>query len=59
MRAIPTSSIAAALAVIAMWTVAGHAQEQEQVKPVFEHATPNVAGKSLVAVVVTYAPVIF
>ena len=42
-----------------MWTVAGHAQEQEQVKPVFEHAIPNVAGKSLVAVVVTYAPVIF
>jgi hypothetical protein len=31
----------------------------DEVKPVFEHAIPNVAEKSLVAVVVTYAPVIF
>lgn len=28
----------------------------EQVKPVFEHVIPNVAGKSMVAVVVTYPP---
>jgi quercetin dioxygenase-like cupin family protein len=28
----------------------------EQVKPVFEHVLPNVPGKSMVAVVVTYPP---
>jgi quercetin dioxygenase-like cupin family protein len=28
----------------------------EQVKPVFEHVIPNVEGKSMVAVVVTYPP---
>src|SRR5690349_11692067 len=57
MRAVKcTCSIAAALTVIAIWTFAGHAQDREEVKPVFEHVIPNVAGKSLVAVVVTYPP---
>jgi quercetin dioxygenase-like cupin family protein len=32
------------------------AQNAEQVKPVFEHALPNIPGKSMIAVVVTYAP---
>jgi len=31
-------------------------QNSEQVKRVFEHAIPNTAGKSMVAVVVTYPP---
>jgi quercetin dioxygenase-like cupin family protein len=58
MRAVKlTSSIAAVFTAIALGTaVAGHAQELEQVKPVFEHAIPNIPGKSLIAVVVTYAP---
>jgi quercetin dioxygenase-like cupin family protein len=32
------------------------AQEREQVRSVFEHALPNVQGKRMVAVVVTYPP---
>ncbi len=57
MRAVKlTSSIAAVFTAIALGTAAGHAQELEQVKPVFEHAIPNIAGKSLIAVVVTYPP---
>jgi len=32
------------------------AQTAEQVKPVFEHAIPNVEGKRMVAVVVSYPP---
>src|SRR3954471_7826345 len=34
----------------------GIAQNVEQVKPVFEHVLPNAAGKSMIAVVVTYPP---
>ncbi len=34
----------------------GGAWSQEQVKPVFEHAIPNIKGKSMVTVVVTYPP---
>jgi quercetin dioxygenase-like cupin family protein len=34
----------------------GLAQNVEQVKTVFEHVLPNVNGKSMVAVVVTYPP---
>ncbi len=57
MRAVKlTSSIAAVFTAIALGTAAGHAQELEQVKPVFEHAIPNIAGKSLIAQVVTYPP---
>ena len=32
------------------------AQHEEQVKLVFEHVIPNIQGKSMVAVVVTYPP---
>jgi quercetin dioxygenase-like cupin family protein len=32
------------------------AQKAEEVKPVFEHALPNVEGKRMVAVVVSYPP---
>ena len=32
------------------------AQNQEQVKPVFEHIIPNAQGKSMVAVIVSYPP---
>jgi quercetin dioxygenase-like cupin family protein len=51
-----TSSIAAALTAIALGTAAGHAHELEQVNTVFEHSIPNIAGKSLIAIVVTYPP---
>ena len=34
----------------------GLAQNVEQVKLVFEHVIPNIEGKSMVAVVVTYPP---
>lgn len=57
MRAVKlTSSIAAVFTAIALGTAAGHAQELEQVNIVFEHAIPNIAGKSLIAQVVTYPP---
>jgi quercetin dioxygenase-like cupin family protein len=49
-------SIAAAFTAIALATATGHAQELEQVKQVFEHAVPNIPGKSLAALVVTYPP---
>ena len=52
----PASSIAAVFTAIALGIAAGHAHELEQVNTVFEHAIPNIPGKSLVAVVVTYAP---
>jgi quercetin dioxygenase-like cupin family protein len=51
-----TSSIAAVFAAIALGTAAGHAHELEEVNAVFEHAIPNIAGKSLIALVVTYPP---
>ena len=49
------SSIAAVFTAIALGTAAGHAQELEQVNTVFEREIPNIAGKSLIAVVVTYS----
>jgi len=51
-----TSSIAAVFTAIALGTAAGHAHELEQVNTAFEHAIPNIAGKSLIALVVTYPP---
>jgi quercetin dioxygenase-like cupin family protein len=51
-----TSAIAAVCTAIALGTAAGPAQELEQVQTVFEHAIPNIAGKRLLALVVTYPP---
>ncbi len=50
------SSIATALAAFALSSTDAHAHELEKVTTVFQHAIPNIAGKSLVAVVVTYPP---
>jgi quercetin dioxygenase-like cupin family protein len=50
------SSIAAVFAAISLGTAFGHGHELEQVETVFERAIPNIPGKSLVAVVVTYPP---
>ena len=57
MRAVKlTSSIAAVFTAVALGVSAGHAHELEQTNTVFEHAIPNIAGKSLIAIVVTYPP---
>ena len=50
------SSMSAVLTAIALGTSAGHAQALDQVTTVFERAIPNIPGKSMVALVVTYAP---
>ena len=50
------SFLGAILATVALGSVGGHAHELEQVTPVFEHAIPNITGKSLVALLVTYPP---
>ena len=56
MRAVKlATSIAVVFIAIVLGSAAGHAHELERVDTVFEHAIPNIAGKSLVAVVVTYA----
>ena len=44
------------LTSIAMAVSPALAQNAEQVKLVFEHVIPNIEGKSMVAVVVTYPP---
>ena len=44
------------LTVMALGASSGLAQKVEQVKVVFEHAIPNIDGKRMVAVVVTYPP---
>jgi hypothetical protein len=44
------------LTTTALGASPGLAQNVEQVKPVFEHVLPNVKGKRMVAVVVTYPP---
>jgi quercetin dioxygenase-like cupin family protein len=45
-----------AVAAVSLMVSTGRAQNVERVKPVFEHAIPNIEGKRMVAVVVTYAP---
>jgi quercetin dioxygenase-like cupin family protein len=47
---------AAVFTAIALGTAAAHAHELEEVKTVFERAIPNIAGKSLKALVVSYPP---
>ena len=44
------------LTAIALGVSSGHAQNPEQVKVAFEHVIPNIEGKSIIAVVVTYPP---
>jgi quercetin dioxygenase-like cupin family protein len=42
--------------VVTLAAMPGGAWSQEQVEPVFEQAIPNIKGKSMVTVVVTYPP---
>jgi len=49
--------LALPIAAMTLAVTPGFGQDvMEQVKPVFEHVLPNAAGKSMVAVVVTYPP---
>ena len=51
-----TGFVAAVLAAITLGTAPVRAQNPDNVKVAFEHAIPNIPGKRLVAVVVTYEP---
>ena len=48
--------VALAAAAIALGVSPAAAENQDQVKVVFEHALPNVEGKRMVSVVVSYPP---
>lgn len=41
---------------ITLGAMCGSARSQDQVKPVFDHAIPNIKGKRMLTVVVTYPP---
>ena len=51
-----TGCLGLVLTAIALGVSPGLAQNLEEVKVVFEHATPNIEGKRIVARVVTYPP---
>ena len=51
-----TRFISAVITAIALGIATGHTHELDQVTTVFEHAIPNIEGKSLIALVVTYPP---
>lgn len=55
-RVMRTGCLGLVLTTIALGGAPGFAQHGEEVKPVFEHVIPNVEGKNMVAVVVSYAP---
>jgi quercetin dioxygenase-like cupin family protein len=52
----PLMTLVTLITALALVVVPVHAQEQDHVKPVFEHPLPNVEGKRMVAVVVSYPP---
>ena len=51
-----TGCLGLVLAATALRVSPGLAQSSDEVKLVFEHAIPNIDGKRMVAVVVTYPP---
>ena len=55
-RAMRTASVPLLAAVIVLGASPAIAQDREQVRVVFEHALPNVEGKRIVAVMVSYPP---
>jgi quercetin dioxygenase-like cupin family protein len=55
-RVIRLGSFGLVFATLALSAGAASAQELEQVKVDFQHAIPNVEGKSMVAVIVSYPP---
>jgi quercetin dioxygenase-like cupin family protein len=56
MRRVMRTNSLLVLTAIALGISSGSAQNVERVKPVFEHVIPNIEGKRMVAVVVTYPP---
>jgi quercetin dioxygenase-like cupin family protein len=50
------ASFRLALGILTLAATFASAQDQEQVKVAFQHAIPNVQGKSMIAVVVSYPP---
>src|SRR3954451_24030119 len=55
-RAMRTAAVGLVLAAIPLGGSPAVAQNADQVRLVFEHALPNIEGKRMVAVVVTYPP---
>jgi quercetin dioxygenase-like cupin family protein len=55
-RTIQTVCVGLVLVAIALRVLPSIAQSSEDVKPVFDHVIPNIDGKRMVAVVVTYPP---
>jgi quercetin dioxygenase-like cupin family protein len=55
-RLVCRAFLALPFAAVALGASPASAPTRETVKPVFEHVLPNVPGKSMVAVVVTYPP---
>lgn len=55
-RAMRTAAVPLIAAAIALGASPAIAQDREQVKVAFEYALPNVEGKRIVAVTVTYPP---
>jgi quercetin dioxygenase-like cupin family protein len=55
-RAMRTASVPLVAAAIVLGASPAIAQDREQVRVVFEHALPNVEGKRIVAVMVSYPP---
>ena len=55
-RAMRATFVALAAAAIALGASPATAENRDQVKVVFEHALPNVDGKRMVAVMVSYPP---
>ena len=51
-----TASVALIITALTLGASPAIAQKRDQVRPVFEHALPNVEGKRIVAVVVSYPP---
>jgi quercetin dioxygenase-like cupin family protein len=51
-----TYSVGAVLSAVALNATTVQADEPEEVRPVFERAIPNINGKSLRALVVSYPP---
>jgi hypothetical protein len=53
---IRAGSLAILITAMALVSLPVHAQDLEHVKPVFEHALPNLEGKRMVALVVSCPP---
>ena len=49
-------AVGAVFFAVTVSAVTVQAHELEEVRPVFEHAIPNISGKSLIALVVSYPP---